>query len=721
MMLSLALLDGLGNFALFLAALGFIIFVHELGHFMTAKWVGIKVEQFALGFGHVVVCWRKGLGFRVGSTKKEVEKRINDHLHRTHAPLRETEEHVEAEGVNVTSKEQTSLPSDSRIVDQAMQELGIGETEYSIRWFPLGGFVKMLGQDDLDPTKVSPDPRSYNNKPIWARMIVVSAGVVVNMIFAVVFFIAAFMWGVAFPPAIVGGVIPGSPAANAQATNADGVVGLQPGDEIVSINGEEPSDFAELKVATALSKAGQPLNLIVERPAFGDQPEQTLRFSMKPETNEDKFLQIGVLQAESIDVPDAKGAKDRQALAEVLAKKGIEPGMKLVAVNGQPVTEQWQYLLALQEASGKPVMTTFARKDGTEKQIEAPSVTALPTSKVEINDDETNEQRHLLGFEPATRISYVVPDSPADGQLEVGDHIKAIGDVKWPSVSQSLRAIREAGRSPVKIELLRDGQTVSVEVTPRGGFLGFLGTPKIGVAFTDAVDDQLYLAAPLEDSPAAALNLAPGTRLASVNGKPIASYSEFRMALEESGPGTVEIGYIEPLLGGTEGTAELALSEDDFSSLQRLPWRDSLGVFEPRRDMQKTSSPTEALAIGYDKTVLFLQQTYITMARLFEGSVSAKHLSGPVGITHAGMTMADRGFAYLFWFMGLISVNLAVINFLPLPIVDGGLFVMLLIEKLRGKPLPIQVQSAITMAGLVLLGAVFLFVTFNDIARLIGG
>jgi len=91
-----------------------------------------------------------------------------------------------------------------------------------------------------------------------------------------------------------------------------------------------------------------------------------------------------------------------------------------------------------------------------------------------------------------------------------------------------------------------------------------------------------------------------------------------------------------------------------------------------------------------------------------------------VGIVHLGTQVAERGIEYMIYFIGLISINLAVINFLPLPIVDGGLFVLLMVEKIRGKPVPPQVQSAINLIGLVLIGALFLTVTYHDIVRLTG-
>src|SRR5436190_9305586 len=104
---------------------GFVIFWHELGHFLAAKWVGIRVEQFAVGFGHAVFSWRKGMGFTLGSSTKKYEELL---------------------AANAASD--------------------LGETEYRLNWIPLGGYVKMLGQDDLRPNSLSDDPHAYNKKSI---------------------------------------------------------------------------------------------------------------------------------------------------------------------------------------------------------------------------------------------------------------------------------------------------------------------------------------------------------------------------------------------------------------------------------------------------------------------------------------------------------------------------------------------------------------------------
>ena len=135
----------------------------------------------------------------------------------------------------------------------------------------------------------------------------------------------------------------------------------------------------------------------------------------------------------------------------------------------------------------------------------------------------------------------------------------------------------------------------------------------------------------------------------------------------------------------------------------------------------KANGPVDALKTGIGETHRVMMSTYLTLVRLFQGTVRVEHLKGPVGITHMGTLIAQRGPIWLLFFFALVSVNLAVINFLPLPIVDGGQFLLLIYEWIRGKPAPIAFQNALTLAGLLLIGSIFVIVTFNDVANLIGG
>ena len=235
---------------------GFLVLVHELGHFLVAKWAGIRATQFAIGFGPAIASYRRGLGVRPGSTEAEYEKRARA-----------------AAGENPTEDE----------LYAAADAAGLGETEYRLNWLPLGGYVKMLGQEDLDPAAASQDDKAYNQKPIWKRMAVISAGVVMNLIFGILFLVGAFApgSGVAFPAPVVGGVQAGEPASTTYANGHAGdpaFQGLLPGDTITELNGEPVEDMVAVRIATALGGRENTIGLTVDRPGI-DAP---LRYDLRP-------------------------------------------------------------------------------------------------------------------------------------------------------------------------------------------------------------------------------------------------------------------------------------------------------------------------------------------------------------------------------------------------------------------------------------------------------
>jgi regulator of sigma E protease len=136
--------------------------------------------------------------------------------------------------------------------------------------------------------------------------------------------------------------------------------------------------------------------------------------------------------------------------------------------------------------------------------------------------------------------------------------------------------------------------------------------------------------------------------------------------------------------------------------------------------VRKTGSALVAVKWGAEETRDLILQFYVTLQRMFGGSISASNLMGPIGIVGAGAKFAFKGNDWLVWFLAMISANLAVVNFLPIPIVDGGLFLFLIIEKIQGKPLSPRARDAAQLVGLALILSVFVMVTFNDIVRMIG-
>src|SRR5205085_8797711 len=109
------------NILLLVFGFGFVIFWRELGHFLAAKWAGVRVEQFAVGFGQALLSWRKGLGWRVGSSRDEFDQRLDRHL-------------AEMQSGRNTSAE-VPLDTEQRR-ELAAEALNLGETEYRLNWIP---------------------------------------------------------------------------------------------------------------------------------------------------------------------------------------------------------------------------------------------------------------------------------------------------------------------------------------------------------------------------------------------------------------------------------------------------------------------------------------------------------------------------------------------------------------------------------------------------------
>jgi len=173
-----------GNILLVVLGFGAVVLVHEFGHFIVAKISGVKVEAFSIGFPPALVgIQRTEKGYRIRLLPKFSEK----------------------EGE----------PDDERLSFTLGKKAKASDTEYRIGAVPFGGFVKMLGQDDIGPNKSSDDPRSYANKPTLTRMAILSTGVLFNATSAIIILMIVFLVGIEMPPPVIGGVLPDSPAAEA--------------------------------------------------------------------------------------------------------------------------------------------------------------------------------------------------------------------------------------------------------------------------------------------------------------------------------------------------------------------------------------------------------------------------------------------------------------------------------------------------------------------------
>ena len=145
-----------------------------------------------------------------------------------------------------------------------------------------------------------------------------------------------------------------------------------------------------------------------------------------------------------------------------------------------------------------------------------------------------------------------------------------------------------------------------------------------------------------------------------------------------------------------------------------------LGVSPVMTEVLYKMGPVEALVPAVVAPFRLLSDLLDGLRAMFQRRASARLISGPVGILQATYSYAEKSTGDLLNFLALLSVNLAVVNFLPIPITDGGHFVFLMYEKAKGRKMDQELEARFQWAGLVFILLIFLFATFNDVGRIFG-
>ncbi|MEO1585231.1 MAG: site-2 protease family protein [Planctomycetota bacterium] len=700
----LSLLDRLGEIGLIVFGFGLVIFLHELGHFVAARWAGVRVQAFAVGFGPAVLSWRRGMGLRRGSSAEQYQALV-----------------YTAQGERGEARERARSALSGQV----------SPTEYRLNWLPLGGYVKMLGQDDADPSHRSEEPDSYNSVAIWKRMVIISAGVVANLVSAAALFVLVFTLGLETPAAVVGGVAAGSPAAGAEAfPEGSAASGLLAGDRIVGVNGSVPRSFDDARMAVLTADGSRPIEMEIERSGV----EGALLYRLTPERSEAGVLEAGIVPAFSTVLTDRVGVEPSLVAAfEEIGLGGVGPGWRLATVDGDEVSLLHEVSSAASAGRGAAVRVGFVSGDGSRIERMIEPVPVVPTVLVPVRGGDAAVVS-LLGLSPVMTVGLAAEGSGGYEQgLRTGDVFARLGGYEYPNAAQGIGAVRASAGSVVEAVVLRGGERVALSLeVKRDGTVGFL----VGDGGGDGGDgvEGVLLGGPVVAAGASGrTSVRPGSRLISVGGEGVSSLRDAavilqRLALEGGAFGEVEVELASPIEGVGIERVMLAVPEEARVELAGMAWsmpaalslRNAPAVFEMETTVLRSTGPVDAVALGLGETKRIMVMTYLTFARLAQGTIAPRVLNGPVGIVHAGSTLVDRGVVWLLFFFALVSVNLAVINFLPIPITDGGHMVFLLWEQVTGKPVSVVVQNVATLAGLVVIVGVFLFVTYHDLSRLLG-
>jgi regulator of sigma E protease len=218
--------------------------------------------------------------------------------------------------------------------------------------------------------------------------------------------------------------------------------------------------------------------------------------------------------------------------------------------------------------------------------------------------------------------------------------------------------------------------------------------------------------------PAATAGVKPGDRLTSVAGQPVRSWEDAVRQIETSAGKPVRI---EVLRGGQPHAFTLTPKVDRGADETGKPvQRGKVGISADPPTAHRPVGMLEAIGDGWSATWGAVGEIFSYLRKMFTGQLSARNVGGLLTIADASGQSARLGLEYYLFFMAMFSVNLAVLNILPIPILDGGHLLFLAIEGIRGRPLSVEARIRFSHVGLLIVVALMIWANGNDILRKLG-
>lgn len=304
------------------------------------------------------------------------------------------------------------------------------------------------------------------------------------------------------------------------------------------------------------------------------------------------------------------------------------------------------------------------------------------------------------------------PGAEALRELRPGDRIAAVNGQPVTTWNGVLDGIQSGGGRDLTLSLA-DGRTftlpIHADAIERRVQVGQALLPYTGTVVGAAIAGY----------PAAGAGLRAGDTVLAIDGNPVHRWTEMQALLDARPGDTVQVA-----LGRAGGRSSITLVtraetvRDSSGATHRV---GRMGVTPQLDYATERYTFVGALGAGWSRTLDACQLIVRTVRGILAGRVSGKALGGPILIAQQAGESARLGLGVFLSFMALISVNLAVLNLLPIPVLDGGQFVFLLAEGVLRRPLSLRLRERLTMAGLAAIVALMVFVFWNDIGRLVHG
>lgn len=539
-----------------------------------------------------------------------------------------------------------------------------GETEYAICAFPIGGYVKMFGMqpEELydeygDPYPEEEVQRAFVRKPIWQRFIIVLAGPMMNLIFPVLVYYAFALGTAALPPAQVGQVFTDNPAAQAVPLTAGAPKGLQAGDTIVSINGEPLRYWRDL-TGHVRGAIGQELKVRVRR---GDK-ELDYKLTPASYTETDRLGLMretyGLIGVSVASYGPVLGIQDREGPA---AKAGLRSFDRVVSVDGAAVKRFVDLQEAVRTSGGKPLKLAVARPQALGDFLGGGMNVSAPVVDVTVQPVQ-RDGVWALGAEPAEMfLADVAPESPAaEAGLRVGDKLLSVANCEGEGDALTCGQAKPYNNmQPLKIAIQqRFWEQMQADTDVRAD------TIKLAFKVAYARDGQR----------------------AETTYRPVV-----RMIPNSFNEPTPEIWF------GID-TVETYAMPDPIS----VPWGDRFAI---------------GLEKGVSQTWRFTQMMFNGIVHLIQGKVSTDTVGGPIMIFDIASKAGNAGWEAFLRTMAIISINLGLVNLLPIPLLDGGHLMLFSIEAIKRKELNARTRQVAYYVGLGMIVFLMLLAFKNDIER----